>query len=446
MRPARRIRAALLSALLAPRTRALRRSLAEMRRRITGRNHSVHAFLELDDPYSYLLSGYVVELAACYDIDVHPHLVQSLGGPFRPEAAMFAEYAVRDCRRMAAGLGLPFLDKGNVPPVESRRAVIDTLAALTDPVDRFEELVRSLECYWRGDAEGIARIVDDGRRRGDGRSLLESNQRLLARLGHYNAATLYCAGEWYWGVDRLHYLTERLDAILTPPPTHEHRARLDSLLEAPAYSLPVTPPTAAKTLPELEYFHSFRSPYSYLAVRRVLAIADAFGLRLRIRPVLPMIARGMQVPMPKLRYIGHDASREAERHGVPFGRFADPAGAGVERCMAVFAYARDEHRERDFLVNVGEAIWARGVDVATDAGMRKVTGRTGLFWPGAREAMASEAWRVEAEANREALYEAGCWGVPVLRIGDFAVWGQDRDWLLVRHLEELCDSGEGILI
>lgn len=437
---------ALMSLLFAPRTRGLRRSLAEVRRRVTGRKHVVCVFLELDDPYSYLLSRYLVDLAACYDIEVQPLLTQSVSGPFRPEALMLAEYAQRDCRRMAAELGLPFLDKGKTPPVESRRAVIDTLAAIADPVGRFDELVRSLGCYWRGDAEGIARIVGDGRRRGDGRSLLASNQRLLARLGHYNAATLYYAGEWYWGVDRLRYLTERLDAVLAPPPAHEYRARLDSLREAPAYSLPVTPPTAAKSLPELEYFHSFRSPYSYLAARRVLAIADAFGLRLRIRPVLPMIARGMQVPRAKLRYIGHDATREAERHGVPFGRFADPAGVGVERCMAVFAYARGEHRERDFLVNAGEAIWARGVDVATDAGMRKVTGRTGLFWPGAREAMASEAWRAEAEANREALYETGCWGVPVLRIGDFAAWGQDRDWLLVRHLEELCDSGEGILI
>ena len=44
------------------------------------------------------------------------------------------------------------------------------------------------------------------------------------------------------------------------------------------------------------------------------------------------------------------------------------------------------------------------------------------------------------------MEEAGSWGVPTLRLGDFVAWGQDRDWLLVRHIEELCDTGEGILI
>lgn len=442
----RKVRPLLLSAMFAPRTRELRRRLAELRRRLTGRRHVVQAFLELDDPYSYLLSRYLVDLAACYDIDLHPHLVQSLAGPFRPEAAMFAEYAERDCRRMATELAVPFLDKGQTPPVEARRAVIDCLAGIGDPAERFHELVKALERYWRGDAEGIARFVADSRYRGDGRALIEQGQRLLAKLGHYDAATLYYAGEWYARVDRLHYLAARLDAVIAPPPANEYRAHLDSVRHAPDYSLPVTPPSTARALPELEYFHSFRSPYSYLAARRVFAIADRFGLRLRIRPVLPMIARGLAVPRAKLRYIAQDAVREAERHGVPFGRFCDPAGAGVERCMALFAYARGEHRERDFLLAAGEAIWARGVDVATDAGMRKVTARAGLFWPEARSAMAGDAWRTDAEANRQALYEAGCWGVPTLRLGEFVAWGQDRDWLLLRHLEELCDSGEGILI
>jgi 2-hydroxychromene-2-carboxylate isomerase len=114
--------------------------------------------------------------------------------------------------------------------------------------------------------------------------------------------------------------------------------------------------------------------------------------------------------------------------------------------MAVFHYAVGEKRERDFVRHAGEAIWARGIDLATDKGMRKVTGRTGLFWPEVVTAMRTDDWRSAVEANRQALMEAGCWGVPTLRLGDFTVWGQDRAWLLARHVEDLCDSGEGILI
>ena len=131
---------------------------------------------------------------------------------------------------------------------------------------------------------------------------------------------------------------------------------------------------------------------------------------------------------------------------MPYGRLADPLGKGVERCLAVFCYAQQEKREREFLLHAGEAIWARGIDVATDAGMRKVTGRCGLFWPEVLAAMDDDSWRAKVEENRAAMFDAGCWGVPTLRLGDFTTWGQDRLWLLVRHLEELCDSGEGILI
>ena len=61
-------------------------------------------------------------------------------------------------------------------------------------------------------------------------------------------------------------------------------------------------------------------------------------------------------------------------------------------------------------------------------------------------AMAKDDWRAAIEANTDSLLESGLWGVPSMRIGDFVTWGQDRDWLLVRHLEELCDKGDGILV
>ena len=34
-------------------------------------------------------------------------------------------------------------------------------------------------------------------------------------------------------------------------------------------------------------FFSFRSPYSYIALPRAYALADHYGLTLRLRPVLP---------------------------------------------------------------------------------------------------------------------------------------------------------------
>jgi 2-hydroxychromene-2-carboxylate isomerase len=69
-----------------------------------------------------------------------------------------------------------------------------------------------------------------------------------------------------------------------------------------------------------------------------------------------------------------------------------------------------------------------------------------LFWPDVKAALVDGGWEKTAADNRDAMMESGCWGVPTLRLGDFAVWGQDRLWLLLRHVEERCDTGDGILV
>jgi len=441
-----KLRAGLINLLVSEKAQSARRAVVEKKRQLSGRKHTVEAFLELDDPYSYLLAQYLPDLAAAYDIELQYHLAQSCDDEaYRPHPNMLAEYAERDCARLASELGIPFLDQGRAPPVEHRRALIDALAASRSDPDFDAKLLEAITLYWRGDAEGVARRVSGAELTGEGARLLAENEKRLSKLGHYNCATLHYEGEWYWGVDRLHYLIARLDELGLRNEAASV-ARLTSIRQVMQVALPVAPPGAARGLPALDLFFSFRSPYSYLCLQRTFDIADAFGLKLNIRPVLPMVTRGMQVPKAKLRYIISDTSREARRKEVSIGSFADPLGAGVERCLAVFFYAQSQKRERDFLLNAGAAIWARGIDVATDKGMRKVTGRCGLFWPDVVAAMQDDSWRNIVIANRDSMQDAGSWGVPTLRLGDFLVWGQDRDWLLVRHIEELCDTGEGILI
>jgi 2-hydroxychromene-2-carboxylate isomerase len=159
-----------------------------------------------------------------------------------------------------------------------------------------------------------------------------------------------------------------------------------------------------------------------------------------------MVMRGLPVPKTKLLYIVRDAKREAARLGVPFAKFSDSVGSAAERCIAVFYYAKEQHKERDFLLEAGNTIWNEATDVSTDEGMRKVTERAGLFWPDVKGALGKSDWRATCEASREEMTEAGVWGVPVFRIGDIALWGQDRDWLIARQIEDMCHGGEGIMI
>ena len=440
-----KLRSKLLNVLVSEKTQSAKRSFAETRRKMGGHSHVVSAFLELDDPYSYLLAHYLPDLVAAYNIELNFYLTQSCNDEaFRPEAELQAVYADEDCARLANELGVPFLDKGAAPPVEHRRALIDYLAGIDGRPEFGKELLDAITAYWRGDTTGVASRVTGGTKAA-GDALLAENQQRLVEMGHYNSAMLHYGGEWYWGVDRLPYLVERLDT-LNVRREGARVAKLASIRQVMQVALPVAPPSAARELPPLELFCSFRSPYAYLSLGRIFAIADAFRLQLVIRPVLPMVIRGMQMPKAKMAYIASDTSREARRHDIPFGRFADPVGAGVERCLAVFYYAESEKRGRDFVLSAGEAIWAKGIDVATDAGMREVANRSGLFWPDVLAAMEDDAWRARVEENRESMLESGCWGVPTIRLGDFVVWGQDRDWLLARHVEELCDAGEGILV
>ena len=204
----RRVRAQVLSTLLSRRARRLQRAYREAKRRLLRQPHVVLAFLQLDDPYSYLLAHYLPGLAESYDIELRLYLSEAHGEGYKPEPEMLAEYAVMDCARLAPELGVPFLDKGAAPPVEHRRSMLEAIAKLDGTRDFDSELLHALAVYWRGDSEAASRLgaTDKGR----AETVIDRAKELQRRLGHYNSATLHYAGEWYAGVDRLHYLLDRL--------------------------------------------------------------------------------------------------------------------------------------------------------------------------------------------------------------------------------------------
>ena len=398
----RKLRSLLLTVLFHSRTTKAKRWLSEKRRQLSGQRHVVSVFLQIDDPYSYILSRYLPSLAKHYNIELRMYLSQARGEEYQPAPGLLAEYSVLDCTRLARELGIPFLDKGSLPPTEYRVGLTDAVAATVGSDVFDDELREALAVFWRGDSAAAAHISVVSKTPEKAFDAIAESQKLQRKLGHYNSAMLHYGGEWYWGVDRMHYLTERLDELGvaiggTPDPL------LASIKQAMQISLPIKPPAAARNLPPIEFFHSPRSPYSYLSLKRTGDIADAFGIEMVIRPVLPMVMLGMQVPTPKLKYIAMDTVREAQRKRIPYGRMADPVGPGTVRLLAVHQYAEAEKKQRDFLLNAGIAIWAEATDIATDQGMRKVTGRTGLFWPDVEQAMKSDAWQSSVEANREAM-------------------------------------------
>jgi 2-hydroxychromene-2-carboxylate isomerase len=180
------------------------------------------------------------------------------------------------------------------------------------------------------------------------------------------------------------------------------------------------------TTERVDFFFSYRSPYSYLAAPRAFALADRFTVDVIYRGVLPMAMRGEAVPRAKRLHTVRDVAREAKRLGMPFGHIHDPIGDGAWRCLLVGEYALDVGRERAFVLECSRGIWSEAIDVARDPGLRIVCERAGLDWPECRAALGDSVLRARVEANTTALGGLGHWGVPVLRFGDELFWGQDR--------------------
>ena len=189
---------------------------------------------------------------------------------------------------------------------------------------------------------------------------------------------------------------------------------------------------------KLEYFYSFRSPYSYLSAPRVFALADRYEVELVWRGVRPMAMRGQPLPFAKQLYILRDAAREAGRLGMPFGPMYDPIGDGVWRCLSIAEQAKTAGLLGRFVCRTGQAIWAEATDVCDDGALRRICEEVGLNWEDCVAAMRNHSLRDRVEANTARLAELGHWGVPTFSFDGELYWGQDRIEDLERALQ---DSG-----
>lgn len=428
-----------VSALItSPGLRRARRRLYEVRRRARGAPHRIEYFHQVDDPYSYLAAQTLAALLQRYDVSLVPHLVGPPADEAAPEPMLLAEFARRDCADIAPEYGLDFPDNPVRPDARAVASAVATLAAA--PPDEFPQ--RAVEVgsgLWRG---SMATPPQPGAT-ANVRTLLEAGNRRRHRLGHYSSGMFHYGGEWYWGVDRLHHLENRLRSLgAARDPQAAAIVRPPS--EGLAPGSPIGLPAATVSL---EFFLSLRSPYTYIAMPRVFALAQRHRIELILRPVLPMVMRGLAVPSAKRLYIVRDTQREAERFGIPFGRICDPVGKPVERGFSFYRWAQTQGRAAEYLLSFARAAFAEGVDTGSPAGLRHVIVAAGLDWQEEESHREDSAWREELEANRIILGGLGLWGVPSFRIRgggrpDYTTWGQDRLWRVEQEIRDRVVSAQ----
>ena len=364
-----------------------RRFVHAMHRRTWGKSPTVHYFHQADDPYSQLLARCLQLLQSRYAISIVSHAVPPPDAAAAPDMERLRAWSLRDAARLASALSV-------LPPMEASPEAAPTASATAL-------------------AQGAA---------------------LRKRLGHYLGATLYFEGEWYWGVDRLHYLEDRLReaGLGVQPPGGGASAPCI----VPPRKLQFHPAVAATTpAPIIHFYCSLRSPYTYLAAHQVRQLAAHYGAELRLRFVLPMVMRGLPVPLEKRLYILRDTKREANRLGLAFGAVVDPVGKPVENGLALLHAAITSGKGPALLESFLEAVFAQGIDASSADGLEHIATRAGMGASEVKSALQDDAWRSVAEANRADMLERGIWGVPSFRVNDRPLlWGQDRLWMLEEDL------------
>ena len=415
---------------------AKRRARAEKKRIRSGEPHVVEYFHQVEDGYSHLAAQVLRDLAARYDIQLVCHLVSLETGDNLPEPDLLLELSRYDASHVAPHYGLSFPGEGNIPNGPQRTLAESILAAQSQ--DSFAEVAVSVgEALWAGDDQALEELAGrHGRATPEQvRQRLDTGNGRRHKLGHYSGAMFYYGGEWYWGVDRLYHLEQRLaalgadrqpgQALFVPRPTVEPPAGKDD---------------GSLTL---EVYPSLRSPYTSISFDRAVQLARDTGVKLVVRPVLPMVMRGVPATREKGMYIFFDTAREAREAGVPYGNFYDPIGEPVRRAYSLYPWACEQGRGTELLSSFLKAAFAQGVNTNTDKGLQRVVEQAGLDWRQAKPLVGQPGWQDELETNRLAMYDSGLWGVPSFRLLDaqgkevLALWGQDRLWLFAREIQRL---------
>ncbi|MEO0606944.1 MAG: DsbA family protein [Pseudomonadota bacterium] len=416
--------------LFSPERRDKSRRKAEHARRLSGTPHVVEYFHDASDPYSHLMAQILPDFCQRYKVELNVHITAPPPDWAAPDRGRLESYARIDAERLARRAGLIFTDLGHQPSATELEVANHALLVALDKDAFLMSAAEIGQRLWAGRIDALEASTDP-----DATTRLADAAALRDELGHYLGATLYYAGEWYWGLDRLHHLERRLQA-LDAMKADTGRALIYAPADAPT-GRAASPP---ERKPDLHWYLSFRSPYTAIVGARVKALADAYGAALKLRYVLPMVMRGMKVPRKKSFYIMSDVVREAERQAIPFGNLVDPVGAPVERGYAILEAAIQQGRGFEFAQSFLSGVWAEGINAGSDRGLKIITERAGLSWADMKPQLSSESWRAVAEANRQDMFKYDLWGVPSFRVDAVASWGQDRLWVIEDALKSNLDG------
>ena len=407
-----------------------KRALVERKRKRLKQPHVVTVYLSINDAYSYLLLQVLGDLKARFSIEFDFRCVLNKQQDMYPAPTLWHKNAFNDGIYLSNLYQLDFPKKPNHYSKKLDAQVTAQLLHWELQPGFLGNALPLFEAYWQGNEQRLVEMVAPAIANHTEcyNHHLLANENLLKDQGHYLSAMMHYGGEWYWGLDRLQYLEQRFNELALNP--REPLLKYNLGQKDFCGQLDITKINSAikkgRNNQGITMYWSVRSPYSYIAIVRARQLAKYYQVPLVVKPVLPMVMRRMQVPGNKKTYIQLDAKREASACGLEFGKVADPLGKGVERCYALYEYARSQDKGLDFLENYARGVWSQGIRSETDAGLKKIVESVGLNWQEAKKLLQDKTWQNWTQRNLAGLYDNDLWGVPSFTYGDVSVFGQDR--------------------
>jgi 2-hydroxychromene-2-carboxylate isomerase len=337
---------------------------------------------------------------------------------------MYRKYVFNDVQRIAPYYGVDF-SGAHIPSLDKKNAFLSHLCTLNQHklISDLPEL--SLK-FWKGEFVGnscseniVQNILKEGNKKRD-------------ECNHYLGGIFHYGGENYWGVDRINLLLERLDNL--------GANKANSLRIHPAVSKSGANYNTSNV--KLELFFSANSPYTYLSFDRVRKLGEKYNIPVVVRPIKPMLMRGMGISRRKGFYILSDCARIAEKLKIPFGKIRIATGLPLTRIYSLFPYVDRKGKGFDYLHRCMKGAYAEAQDISSKTFLRKVLIDLDLNPDEAFVHLDSKDWESGFEKNRLAMYRVNCWGAPTFKLfhkrkNILSTWGQDRIWLIEEELKKL---------
>jgi 2-hydroxychromene-2-carboxylate isomerase len=205
-----------------------------------------------------------------------------------------------------------------------------------------------------------------------------------------------------------------------------------------------------------DLFWSFRSPYSYLLLPRVVELVATHDVACTVRIVYPIAVRQadffQKVDPLWAFYLMKDTYREADYLGLPY-RWPKPDPVVMDMATRLYpaeqpyihrlsmlgVAATEAGRGLPFIREVSHTIWSGTVDDWHEGDhLGQAAARAGLDLATLDAAIAAnpDHYRGQIDANQDAQRTAGHYGVPLMALEGEPFLGQDRFDQLVWRLRQ----------